>query len=121
MDRQEAALVVMRVEQRQLLMAVRDIAGVVDVENDRGRLAFIGRHPLIDERIGQADRVFQRRRVLQPRQRRLRTKVRAGIRQTPAGELERRIGAQKIQIVGVFIAAGDGEDARADHVGAAYG
>jgi len=34
-DRQEAALVVMRVEQRQLLMPCNRIEGVVDVERDR--------------------------------------------------------------------------------------
>ena len=39
MDRQKAALVVMGVEQRQLLMAVHDIDGVVDVERDRRRAA----------------------------------------------------------------------------------
>jgi len=40
MDWQEAALVVMRIEQRQLLMAMRDIAGVVDIERDRLRRAW---------------------------------------------------------------------------------
>jgi hypothetical protein len=34
MDRQKAALVVVGVEQRKLLMAVRHVAGVVDVERD---------------------------------------------------------------------------------------
>ena len=34
MDRQEAALVVVRIEQRQLLVAVHHIDGVVDVERD---------------------------------------------------------------------------------------
>ena len=105
MDRQKAALVIMGVEQRQLLVAVHDIAGVVDIQNDRDRLAFVRRHPLIDKRVGEADRILQRRRVLQPRQRRLRTQVRAAFRQTPASKLERRIGAQTIQIVRVFIAA----------------
>jgi hypothetical protein len=33
-DRQEAALVIMSVEQRELLMAVDDIASIVDVERD---------------------------------------------------------------------------------------
>ena len=75
MDRQETALVIMGVEQRQLLMAVHDIAGVVDVQNDRRRLAFVGGYPLIHERVGQPDGVLQRRRVLQPRQGRLRTQV----------------------------------------------
>ena len=36
-DRQEAALVIMGVEQRELLMAVDDIAGIVDVERDATR------------------------------------------------------------------------------------
>ena len=35
MDRQKAPLVVMRVEQRQLLMAVHGIGGVIDIEHDR--------------------------------------------------------------------------------------
>ena len=38
MDRQKAALVIMGVEQRQLLVAVHDIAGVVDIENEGHRL-----------------------------------------------------------------------------------
>jgi hypothetical protein len=117
MDRQEAALVVVRIQQRQLLMAMHDVAGVVHVENDRRRLALIGRHPLIDECLGEADRVLQRRRVLKSRERRLRTKIPAAVRQPSAGELERRITAQLIEIVGVLIAAGDGERTSADHVG----
>ena len=36
-DRKEAAGIVMRVEQRQLLVAVHRVAGVVDVERDRRR------------------------------------------------------------------------------------
>src|SRR3954454_6780316 len=43
MDRQEAALVVMRVEQRELLMPVHDIDGVVDVQrHGGGRTAIAG-------------------------------------------------------------------------------
>ena len=34
MDRQEAPLVVVRVEQRQLLVAMHDVHGVVDVQGD---------------------------------------------------------------------------------------
>jgi hypothetical protein len=39
MNRQEAAIIVMRVEQRELLMTMRDIASIVDIECDglRGR------------------------------------------------------------------------------------
>ena len=116
MDRQKAALVVMGVEERELLMPVHDIAGVVDIENDGGGLPIVGGHPLIDERPCQPDRVLQRRRVLQPRQRRLRTQVGARVGQPPASELEGGINAQGVKIVGVFVAAGDRQDAGANHV-----
>ena len=66
-DGQEAALIIMGVEKRKLLVAVHDIAGVVNIENDGRGLAFIGRHPLIDQGIGEADRIPQRGRVLKPR------------------------------------------------------
>jgi hypothetical protein len=116
-DRQEAAFVIMGIEQRQLLMAVHDIAGVVDIGDDGRRLAIVGRYPLIDQCIREADSILQGRRVLQPRQGRLRAEVRTGVGKPPAGELERRISAQEIQIVGIFIAARNGEDAGPDHVG----
>jgi hypothetical protein len=37
MDRQEAVLIVMGIEQRQLLMTMHCIGGVVDIEGDRLR------------------------------------------------------------------------------------
>jgi hypothetical protein len=41
----------------------------------------------------------------------------AGVGQPPAGELERRIGAQDVEVVCIFIAAADREDAGPDHAG----
>lgn len=46
----------------------------------------------------------------------LRGKIVAALRQTPAGQLERRIAARVIEIVGIRVAAGDGENARAQDV-----
>jgi hypothetical protein len=43
MHRQEAALAVMRVEQRELLRAMHDIDGVVDIQRHLARRA-----PLVD-------------------------------------------------------------------------
>ncbi len=111
-------LVVMGVEQRQLLMAVGDVAGVVNVERDATRRRRVRRDLLIDQRVGQADRVLEARRVLHARQRRLRAQIGAGLRQPPAGQPEGGVGARRIEIVGVFIPAGDGVDAGPDHVGA---
>jgi hypothetical protein len=34
-----------------------------------------------------------------------------------ASKLEGRVGAQEVEVDGVLVAGGDGEDARADHVG----
>jgi hypothetical protein len=61
-DRQEAPLVVVGVEQRELLVAVRWVAGVVDVEHDAVRhlleavaeqLDHGGHHPLEGGGAGQ--------------------------------------------------------------------
>ena len=64
-DRQEAALVIMSVEQRELLMAVDDIAGIIDVERDGCRLARVAIHPCVDQSVGQSDHVAQARSILQ--------------------------------------------------------
>ena len=80
-DRQEAAFVIMSVEQRELLMAVDDIAGIVDVERDGCGLARVAIHPCVDQSVGQADHVAQTRSILQPRQGRLGTQIPARVRQ----------------------------------------
>ena len=118
-DGQEAALVVVGVEQRQLLVAVDDVAGIVEVERHRLGFPRVGIHPGVHQGVGEPDHVAQARGVLQPRQGRLRAQVDPGIGQASAGELEGGVGAQGIEIVGVLVAAADGEDAGADHVGEA--
>ena len=58
----------------------------------------------------------QSRRILQPRQRRLGTQIPARIRQATAGELERWIAPQMIEVVGVLVAGADREHASAEHI-----
>ena len=53
-DRQEAALVVMGVEERELLMAVNDVDRVVDVERDACGRRGIARQPQIDQHASRA-------------------------------------------------------------------
>ena len=117
MDRQKTALVIVGVEQRKLLMTVRHVAGVVDVERDARRRHCVGGHPWVDERIGQAEHVLQPRRVFEPRQGRLGTQVAPAVGQPSAGELERRIAAQHVEVVGVLVAAADRKRPGPDHVG----
>ena len=112
-DRQEAALVVMGIEQRELLVAVNDIHRVVDVERYRFGWGPVAGAVEIDHHPHQADQVAQGRRILPARDGRLRAQIPARIGQPPAGQFECRIEAQSVEVVGVFIAAGDGEDAGA--------
>ena len=65
-DGQEAASVVVGVEQRELLVAVHRIAGVVDVERDRRGRAGEGAAEEIDQRRRHARHLDARGRVLQP-------------------------------------------------------
>ena len=116
-DRQEAARVVMRVEQRELLVAVDDVAGVVDVERHLGGRHRVAGEPQIEHHPAEPDHAAQIGRVLPAGHRRLRAQVPAAVRQPAAGELERRIETQAVEIVGVLPAAGDGEDARPQNVG----
>ena len=64
-DGQEAAGVVMGVEERELLVAVHGIAGVVDVEGDGGRRGGEGAAEGVDQRGRHARHLDTRRRVLQ--------------------------------------------------------
>ena len=116
-DRQKAALIVMPIEERKLLMAMDDIDGVVNVERHRCWRGGVAGAIEIDHDPHQADEVAQRGRVLPARDGRLRAQIGSGVGQPPAGELERRVAAQSVEIVAVFVAAGDCENPGAQNIG----
>jgi hypothetical protein len=58
----------------------------------------------------------QVRCVLPPRHGRLRCEIITALRQPTAGQLEGSVAAQIIEVIGIRIAAGDGEDAGAQDV-----
>lgn len=96
LEGQEAALVMVRVEQRELLVAVHHI----------------------DEHAGQPDKGrVEVRQVLDARHGQLRTQISARVRQSPAGKLEGGIGTQTIDGVGILVAAGDREHAASKDIG----
>ena len=106
-------------EQRQLLLAVNPILGVVDVEHDPPRhlseavaeqVDHRRHHPLERGRPGQ---------VLEPAHRRLRAQVLSALGQPADRHLEGRIGAQGVAVVGIGIAGSDQQRAEADHLGQA--
>jgi len=87
-DRHEAAAVVMRVEQGELLLAVGPVLGVVDVEHDATghgieavaeQLNHGRHHPLERDRAGQ---------VLKPRHGRLRAEIGSALGQATDRHLE---------------------------------
>ena len=78
-DRQEAALIVIGVEQRELLMAVNDIHRIVDVERHRRRGNGVAGAVEVHHHAHQTDQIAQRRRIFPARDGWLRAQVPAGI------------------------------------------
>ena len=96
-------------------MPVHDIAGVVDIENDRRGLLFRGGHPLIDERPREPDRILQRGAFSTA----IASAANTGSRRCQAAARKRaesEINVQSVEIVGIFISAVNCQDAGADHV-----
>jgi len=75
LNRQEAAIIIMRVEQRELLMAMRDIASIVDIECDGLRERGVTDAIKIDENAAQLKNFAQSRRILPTRHGGLRAQV----------------------------------------------
>ena len=113
--RQEAAGVVEGVEQRELLVAVHRVAGLVDVQHDRRRRDREGAAEDVDQGGRQARHLSARGRVLEPAHGGLRTQIAPALRRPADRQLEQRIGAQVVAIVGVLVAAGDREHTEPEH------
>ena len=110
-DGQEAAPVVMGVEERQLLVAVHGIAGVVDVEGDGGGRGGEAATEDVDQRRRHARHLDAGRCVLQAAHGRLGTEVAAAFWRPARGQLEQRVGAEGVAVVGILVAAGDRQHA----------
>ena len=113
MHRQEAARVVKTVEQRELLMAVHRVAGVVDVQHDRRRRDREGAAEDVDQRGRQARHLDPRGRVLQPAHGGLRTEIPTALRCPADRQLKQRILPKRVAVVGIFVPTGDREHAEA--------
>ena len=114
-DREEAPRVVEAVEQRQLLMAVHRVAGLVDVERDRRRRGIEGTAEDVDQGGRQTAHLAARRRVLQTAHGGLGTQIAAALRRPAHRQLEQRVGAQVVAIVRILISAGDREHPEPQH------
>ena len=88
-----------RVEQRQLLLAVHEVVGVVDVEHDRRGRARVAAAEEIDVADADAGQRAPVGEVLQARDGRLAHQIGAALRRAFAGDHQGRIGAQRIEVV----------------------
>lgn len=116
-DRLEAVPARMRVEKRELLAAVHEIVGIVDVEHDGRRRDPIGLAEYVDETDADAVERTCVGKVLQPRDGRLARQAGTALGRAVDRDLERRVVAERIEVVGVLVAAGDGDHARRHHIG----
>jgi hypothetical protein len=91
MDRQEAALIIMSVPLRQLLMAVHNVDRVIDIQHHGPGRLLVTPAPDIDQGIGEADDLAQRWCILPTRDSWLRAEVRSAVGQPTASKFEGRI------------------------------
>jgi hypothetical protein len=109
----------MGVEQRQFLLAVHGIIGVVDVEHDAGRRSCEASAVEIDLPEPDAGERSPVGYVLQSGQRRLAHQVGAGLGRAAYGDLQGRIGPQRVHVVAVLVAGRDHDHPRHRHLGKA--
>ena len=119
-DGLKSVLIVVGVEQPQLLAAVHRIERVVDVERDP--FGNLGERPAIevDHRAAHAQERASVRRILQPRDRRLRAQFAIRRRQIER-HLEHRIAAQRIGVNSVLVTGANHQKPKADDIGQAVG
>ena len=118
-DRLEAGAVIVRVEERELLLAVHGIVGVVDVQHDalrRSREAAAVEIDLAEPYARERTPVGQ---VLQPRQRRLAHQIGAALGCAADGDLQGRIGTQHVHVIAVLVSGCDHDHPRHRHLGEA--
>ena len=107
MDGQEAALPIMAIPERQLLAAMDDIDRLVDVERHCRRRGAIAGAINIDHGAHHPNQLARCRRILPAAHRRLAGQADGAVGQLAHRQLEARVMAQMIEIVGILIAAGD--------------
>ncbi|MCW1985119.1 UNVERIFIED_ORG: hypothetical protein M2348_000851 [Sphingomonas sp. R1F5B] len=101
----------MSVPERKLLIAMDDIAGIVDIQRHRHRRGGIAGAVDVDHCDHHAGQFARGRRILPPAHRWLAGKSRARSRQLAQRQTETRIVAQGVEIIGILIAASNREHA----------
>ncbi len=92
------------------------VASVVDVQRDRGRLLREAPAEQIHHHCCHPRRSRPVGHVLEPAHGRLRTQRRAAPGQPAGRQLEQRVSAQRITVIGILMAAGNGQHAEQQHL-----
>ena len=103
MERQEAALSVMAIPERQLLAAVDDVDRLVDVERYRRRRLWITGAVEVDHDVHHPHQLTGCRGILPAAHRRLAGQADGAARQLAHRQLEAGIVAQHVEVVGILI------------------
>ena len=107
----------MAVPERQLLIPMDDITGVIDIQCHRLRFNRIAGAVNADHRGHHAHQFAGRRGILPPAHGRLADQPGASTRQLAKRQTEAGIIAQRVEVVGVLVAAADRKDTRSQDVG----
>ena len=109
-ERMIHVLFIIAMKETQLLVPMGRIVGRVDIEDNHLARSGMSLHVQREEPIGKSSQVFAAYPVLKAGKRGLRSKILAGFGQSPGDRLQSRVTPERLGIVGVFIAEGDGKD-----------
>lgn len=106
----------MGMEQRELLMTVNAIQRVVDIQNDAPWHDCEAVAVQLDHGVHHARKRDPAGQIFQPAHGWLRAEIGAALGQPADRHFVRRVGAQRIAVVGVFVAGRDHQHTEADHL-----
>ena len=106
-DGQEAALAIMPIPERQLLIAVNHVTGVIDVQRHRSRRLGIAGTVDAHHALHHPRQLQRRWRILPAAHRGLAHQTRPRLHQLAQRQAERRIMAQGIKVIGILVPTGD--------------
>ena len=114
-ERQEAVMIVVAVEEAALLLAVDAVVGGVEVEDQMLRRRRVRGDELIDQDLGDLDQGLAVDAVLQAAEGRRRGQRQLRLGGLPGGELKHGVDAEVLVVVEVLVPQGDRRDPLGDH------
>ena len=108
-------MIIVSVKEVALLLAVDEIVGGVEVEDQMFRGHRVRGEELIDQDLGDLDQGFAVEAVLQATESGRRGEWRLHLGRLSGGNLEHGVNAKCLMIVEIFLSQGDGGDPLCDH------